>query len=143
MGGVLAPESRRTERLGPPIPRLAGLPDAVLSVWGTHAAKAHGCRIVWCNRFAPPPERVPEGPDDELTLLLVVPTILGLSLLCSRVAGDGRVLVGRPCIGGFERLGPSHKVLTGAPAKCAARRRSTPRAIAAIPAACNASRSMP
>ena len=96
MGGVLAPESRRTERLGPPIPRLAGLPDAVLSVWGSRAAKAHGCRIVWCNRFAPPPERVPEGPDDELTLLLVVPTILGLSLLCSRGPGtvacswDGR-----------------------------------------------------
>ena len=31
--------------------------------WDAFAAKAFGCRVVWCNRLGQPPERIPEAPD--------------------------------------------------------------------------------
>ena len=34
--------------------------------WDAYAAKAFGFRVLWCNRFGQPPERIPETPDGEI-----------------------------------------------------------------------------
>jgi len=33
------------------------------NAWDAHAAKAFGYRVLWCNRFAQAPERIPDLPD--------------------------------------------------------------------------------
>ena len=47
--------------------------------WDAHGAKAFGFRVLWCNRFSQPPERIPERPDGEITTLTVLPEILAQS----------------------------------------------------------------
>ena len=47
--------------------------------WDAHGAKAFGFRVLWCNRFNQPPERIPEGPDGEITTLAALPEIFALS----------------------------------------------------------------
>ena len=34
--------------------------------WDAYAAKSFGFRVLWCNRFGQPPERIPETPDGEI-----------------------------------------------------------------------------
>lgn len=47
------------------------------NAWDAHAAKAFGYRVLWCNRFAQAPERIPEPPDGEITSLAELPDIVG------------------------------------------------------------------
>lgn len=41
--------------------------------WDAYAAKAFGFRVLWCNRFGQPPERIPETPDAEIGTLAELP----------------------------------------------------------------------
>jgi len=47
------------------------------NAWDAHAAKACGFRVLWCNRFGQPPERIPEVPDGEIETLSVLPDLVG------------------------------------------------------------------
>jgi 2-haloacid dehalogenase len=47
------------------------------NAWDAHAAKAFGYRVLWCNRFAQAPERIPELPDGEIATLAELPEIVG------------------------------------------------------------------
>ncbi|MBA3031493.1 MAG: haloacid dehalogenase type II [Gammaproteobacteria bacterium] len=44
--------------------------------WDAYSAKAIGYRVLWCNRFAQAPERIPATPDAEIADLSVLPEIL-------------------------------------------------------------------
>lgn len=46
------------------------------NAWDAHAASAFGMRVVWCNRYAQPRERLPGAPDVELTDLSSLPDLL-------------------------------------------------------------------
>ncbi|PKO72189.1 MAG: haloacid dehalogenase type II [Betaproteobacteria bacterium HGW-Betaproteobacteria-14] len=45
--------------------------------WDAHAAKAFGFRVLWCNRFAQAPERIPATPDGEIVDLSSLPERVG------------------------------------------------------------------
>ena len=45
--------------------------------WDAYAAKAFGLRVLWCNRYAQAPERMPELPDGEIASLAALPGMLG------------------------------------------------------------------
>ncbi|MCJ7556027.1 MAG: haloacid dehalogenase type II [Gammaproteobacteria bacterium] len=45
--------------------------------WDAFSAKAFGFRVVWCNRFAQVPERIPTLPDGEISDLASLPDMLG------------------------------------------------------------------
>jgi len=67
---------RAVDRLG-----LSG-PAAVCfqssNAWDAAAASTFGFRVVWCNRFGQPPERLPGSPDVELAELGPLPKLIGL-----------------------------------------------------------------
>ena len=44
--------------------------------WDAHAAKAFGYRVLWCNRLAQTPERMPEIPDSSVATLAELPGIV-------------------------------------------------------------------
>jgi 2-haloacid dehalogenase len=44
--------------------------------WDAYSAKAFGMPVVWCNRAAQPPERIPEQPDIEIRDLAELPKIV-------------------------------------------------------------------
>lgn len=44
--------------------------------WDAYGAKAFGFRVLWCNRFGQPQERIPEPPDGEIQSLAVLPEIV-------------------------------------------------------------------
>ncbi len=44
--------------------------------WDAHSAKAFGMRVVWCNRFHQPPERIPHTPDAEIASLNELPELI-------------------------------------------------------------------
>jgi len=44
--------------------------------WDAHAASAFGMRVVWCNRYAQPRERLPGAPDHEISSLAELPGLL-------------------------------------------------------------------
>jgi 2-haloacid dehalogenase len=44
--------------------------------WDAFSAKAFGFRVLWCNRFAQAPERIPAAPDGELMNLSQLPAWL-------------------------------------------------------------------
>ncbi len=46
------------------------------NAWDAFSAKAFGMRVVWCNRFAQAPERIPATPDGEISELSVLPNLL-------------------------------------------------------------------
>lgn len=48
------------------------------NAWDAHAAKAIGFRVIWCNRFAQAPERIPDLPDGEIKTLAALPEIVGM-----------------------------------------------------------------
>ena len=57
------------------------LPAAAISFqssnsWDAYAAKNFGLRVVWVNRFAQAPERLPETPDAEIASLAELPAIV-------------------------------------------------------------------
>jgi 2-haloacid dehalogenase len=45
--------------------------------WDACAAKTYGYNVVWCNRFAQAPERIPSPPDGEIGTLAELPEIVG------------------------------------------------------------------
>lgn len=44
--------------------------------WDAYSAKAFGFRVLWCNRLAQQPERIPETPDAEIPTLEELPGIV-------------------------------------------------------------------
>lgn len=63
------------------VDRLAVEPSAIVfqssNAWDAYAASAFGMRVVWCNRNAQRPERLPGKPDRVVTTLAELPTIVG------------------------------------------------------------------
>lgn len=63
------------------VDRLRLKPDEICFVssngWDAFSAKAFGLHVVWCNRFAQVPERIPALPDGEIHDLASLPDILG------------------------------------------------------------------
>ena len=47
------------------------------NAWDAYAASAFGMRVVWCNRYGQPPERLPGKPDREIASLAEPPTPVG------------------------------------------------------------------
>lgn len=45
--------------------------------WDAYAASAFGMQVVWCNRYRQPAERLPGGPDREITSLAQLPALVG------------------------------------------------------------------
>lgn len=62
------------DRLG--IPREA-IAFQSSNAWDAYAASAFGMRVVWCNRYAQRPERLPGHPDREVQTLAELPALLG------------------------------------------------------------------
>ncbi len=59
-----------------------GVPAAAIAFqsangWDAFAASAFGMRVVWCNRYAQPPERLPGSPDREVRSLAELPRLVG------------------------------------------------------------------
>jgi 2-haloacid dehalogenase len=46
------------------------------NAWDAHGASAFGMRVVWCNRYAQRPERLPGRPDREVESLSPLPEIV-------------------------------------------------------------------
>lgn len=46
------------------------------NAWDAHAASAFGMRVVWCNRYGQPPERLPGTPDHQIKTLAELPALL-------------------------------------------------------------------
>jgi 2-haloacid dehalogenase len=61
--------------------RLGMAPGDILFVssngWDAYAASDFGMRVVWCNRYGQPRERLPGQPDAEITSLAELPALLG------------------------------------------------------------------
>jgi 2-haloacid dehalogenase len=60
-----------------------GLPAASIAFqssngWDAYAASAFGMRVVWCNRYGQPAERLPGAPDRELRSLAELPALVGV-----------------------------------------------------------------
>ena len=60
-----------------------GLPAKAITfqssnAWDAHAASAFGMRVVWCNRYAQRPERLPGKPDYEIKSLAELPPLVTL-----------------------------------------------------------------
>jgi 2-haloacid dehalogenase len=49
------------------------------NAWDAYASSAFGMKVVWCNRYGQPRERLPGAPDREIKSLAELPTLLGLS----------------------------------------------------------------
>ena len=68
--GTFKPDPRvyalATERLGVPAAQIAFQSS---NAWDAWAASAFGMRVVWCNRYAQRPERLPGRPDAEVRSL--------------------------------------------------------------------------
>ncbi|HEX5804375.1 MAG TPA: haloacid dehalogenase type II [Azospira sp.] len=61
------------ERLGLPPEKICFLSA---NGWDAFSAKAFGFRVLWCNRFGQPPERIPARPDGEIPDLAALPARL-------------------------------------------------------------------
>jgi len=84
---VLSVEAVGVYKPHPSVYRLAldafGLPAARTCFvssngWDAFSAKALGFRVLWCNRFEQPAERLPERPDAEVVTLAALPGWLGM-----------------------------------------------------------------
>ena len=58
-----------------------GVPASAVSfqssnAWDAHAASDFGMRVVWCNRYGQPRERLPGSPDHEIQTLAELPALL-------------------------------------------------------------------
>lgn len=49
------------------------------NAWDAYAASYFGFRVVWVNRFAQPPERIPGAPDRVIDNLAPLPDLLGVA----------------------------------------------------------------
>jgi len=57
--------------------------------WDAHAASDFGMRVVWCNRYGQPRERLPGAPDFEIRPLAELPPLLGAAAVRSEGALAG------------------------------------------------------
>ena len=48
--------------------------------WDAFAASAYGMRVVWCNRYGQPRERLPGAPDREVRSLAELPALLEITI---------------------------------------------------------------
>jgi 2-haloacid dehalogenase len=48
------------------------------NAWDAHAASVFGMKVVWCNRYGQPPERLPGKPDREVKSLAELPELVRL-----------------------------------------------------------------
>jgi 2-haloacid dehalogenase len=78
--GVYKPHPRvyqlAVDRLGVPARSIAFQSS---NAWDAYAASAFGMRVVWCNRYRQPRERLPGAPDREIASLAELPALVGLS----------------------------------------------------------------
>src|SRR5262245_17116315 len=78
--GVYKPHPRvyqlAVDRLGVPAAAIAFQSS---NAWDAYAASAFGMKVVWCNRYRQPRERLPGAPDREIASLAELPALLGLS----------------------------------------------------------------
>jgi len=44
--------------------------------WDAYAASDFGMRVVWCNRYGQPRERLPGRPEAEIATLAAMPALL-------------------------------------------------------------------
>ncbi len=62
------------------VQRLALAPERICFLssngWDAYSAKAFGFRVLWCNRYGQPPERIPATPDGEIGDLAALPGLL-------------------------------------------------------------------
>jgi 2-haloacid dehalogenase len=63
------------DRLGMPAGAIAFQSS---NAWDAYAAKAFGMRVVWCNRYGQPRERLPGTPDREIKSLVELPRLVGV-----------------------------------------------------------------
>jgi 2-haloacid dehalogenase len=49
------------------------------NAWDAYAASDFGMRVVWCNRYRQPRERLPGAPDFEITTLAELPALVGVA----------------------------------------------------------------
>jgi len=49
------------------------------NAWDAYAASAFGMQVVWCNRYAQRPERLPGSPDREIGSLAQLPALVGVT----------------------------------------------------------------
>jgi 2-haloacid dehalogenase len=59
-----------------------GLPPGAISFqssngWDAYAASTYGMRVVWCNRYPQPAERLPGKPDSIISSLAQLPALVG------------------------------------------------------------------
>jgi 2-haloacid dehalogenase len=47
------------------------------NAWDAYAASAFGMRVVWCNRYAQRPERLPSQPAHQIASLAELPVLVG------------------------------------------------------------------
>jgi 2-haloacid dehalogenase len=87
LDAVLSVEQAGVFKPSPRVYQLAvdalGVPAAAISFqssngWDAYAASAFGMKVVWCNRYGQPPERLPGAPDCEVATLADLPAIVGL-----------------------------------------------------------------
>ena len=62
------------DRLGVPA---RGISFQSSNAWDAYAASAFGMRVVWCNRYGAPRERLPGSPDREVRSLAELPALVG------------------------------------------------------------------
>jgi 2-haloacid dehalogenase len=60
-----------------------GVPAAAISfqssnAWDAYAASAFGMKVVWCNRYGQPRERLPGAPNHEIGSLAELPALVGV-----------------------------------------------------------------
>ena len=46
------------------------------NAWDAYAASAFGMKVVWCNRYGQPPERLPGKPDRMISSLSDLPALV-------------------------------------------------------------------
>jgi 2-haloacid dehalogenase len=83
---VLSVDEVRVYKPHPRVYQLAvdrlGVPPGEISFqssngWDAFAASAFGMRVVWCNRYEQPPERLPGNPEAVVDSLARLPTLVG------------------------------------------------------------------
>jgi 2-haloacid dehalogenase len=78
--GVYKPHAKvyqlAVDRLGKPPSAIAFQSS---NAWDAYAASAFGMRVVWCNRYGQPRERLPGSPDREVKSLAELPILVGLT----------------------------------------------------------------
>jgi 2-haloacid dehalogenase len=65
------------------VDRLGVRPSAIAfqssNAWDAYAASAFGMKVVWCNRYGLPRERLPGAPDREVRTLSALPALVGVA----------------------------------------------------------------